>query len=193
MPSLVTVILFLSVTVCASRYGRWFSRRAGGVLVYGHDFIQGLNRIGVIFASLGYAIPGSVIAVGVLLPFAWTDNTVDAFIASAFGRDCSDRQSCRAGRWHIWLGFWLLLFRLWMRGFAKISPAMDDAARSRVRRHGAGLRQVHWPFSDTQCYGGRALVFVDAIKELPATMILQPFNFSTHWLCGAQAGKVMSV
>lgn len=161
-------------------------------LVYGRRlYPQSLNRIGVIFASLGYAIPGSVIAVGVLLPFAWTDNAVDAFMRQHFGISTGLvlTGSLAALVTAYLVRFLAVAVQAVDAGFAKISPAMDDAARALGAPPWRRLRQVHWPLLRRSVMAAGLLVFVDAIKELPATMILQPFNFST---LAVQAHKLAS-
>jgi iron(III) transport system permease protein len=132
-------------------------------------------------SGLGYAIPGSVIAVGVLIPLAAADQGLRAAISSWFGLD---------------MGLWLtggilgLLFAYVARflavslqsvdaGLARITPAMDDAARALGASPGQTLRRVHLPILRVNLLTAGLIVFVDVMKELPATLILRPFDFDT--------------
>jgi iron(III) transport system permease protein len=132
-------------------------------------------------SGLGYAIPGSVIAVGVLIPLAAADQGLRAAVSSWFGLD---------------LGLLLtggilgLLFAYVARflavslqsvdaGLARITPAMDDAARALGASPGQTLRRVHLPILRVNLLTAGLIVFVDVMKELPATLILRPFDFDT--------------
>lgn len=138
-------------------------------------------HVAVRLAAMGYAVPGIVIAVGVMLPFAWVDRTVDT----------AARQ---------WLGFptglllsgtlFTLLFAYMVRflavsvqaveaGLGKIRPAMDDTARTLGCRPREVLWRVHVPMLRSSLLAACLLVFVDVMKELPATLVLRPFNFNT--------------
>lgn len=162
------------------------------LLVYGKRlYPKGPNKVGAIFAGLGYAVPGSVIAVGVLLPFAWTDNAVDAFMRQHFGISTG---LMLTGSLVALVAAYLVRFlaiavQTVDAGFTKISPVLDDAARVLGAHEGRRLWQVYRPLLRRSVLAAGLLVFVDAIKELPATMILQPFNFST---LAVQAHKLAS-
>lgn len=132
-------------------------------------------------ASLGYAIPGAVIAVGVMLPFAWLDNQLDGFMRSVFGYSTGLLLSG---------SIFVLLFAYSVRflavslqsvdtGFARIKPSMDDAARSLGQTPTGVLRRIHLPLLRGSLLAALLLVFVDVLKELPATLILRPFDFNT--------------
>ncbi|GAB4182626.1 MAG: iron ABC transporter permease [Wenzhouxiangellaceae bacterium] len=132
-------------------------------------------------ASMGYAVPGMVIAVGVMIPFAWFDRTLDEWM----------RQ-----HWQISTGLLLsgtliaLVFAYLVRflavslntveaGLNRLTPSMDEAARSLGLRSGEVLRRVHIPLLRGSLLTAILLVFIDVLKELPATLILRPFNFNT--------------
>ncbi|MBS1159964.1 MAG: Binding-protein-dependent transport system inner rane component [Proteobacteria bacterium] len=136
-----------------------------------------LNRL----VGLGYAVPGAVIAVGVLIPVTRLDNWL-------------------AGQWLLWFGYnpGLLLtggiaaviYAYLVRflavalhtvesSLAKITPNMDDAARSLGLGQGETLRRVHAPILSGSLFTAGLLVFVDVMKELPATLVMRPFNFDT--------------
>jgi len=137
----------------------------------------GLNRL----VGLGYAVPGAVIAVGVLIPVTRLDNWL-------------------AGQWEQWFGsnpgllltggIAALIYAYLVRflavalhtvesSLAKITPSMDDAARSLGLGQGATLRRVHVPMLRGSLFTAGLLVFVDVMKELPATLVMRPFNFDT--------------
>jgi iron(III) transport system permease protein len=132
-------------------------------------------------AGLGYAIPGAVIAVGVLLPFARLDNLLDAWMRASFGISTGLLLTGTIG---------MLLFAYLVRflalalstveaGLAKINRNLDDAARVLGRGPGRTLARVHVPLMWSSVLTAVIMVFVDVLKELPATLILRPFNFET--------------
>ncbi|MGA9961319.1 MAG: iron ABC transporter permease [Azonexus sp.] len=138
---------------------------------------SGLNRL----VGLGYAVPGAVIAVGVLIPVTRLDNWL-------------------AGQWENWFGtnpgllltggiaalvyaylvrFLAVALHTVESSLAKITPNMDDAARCLGLGQGATLRRVHAPLLRGSLLTAGLLVFVDVMKELPATLVMRPFNFDT--------------
>lgn len=141
------------------------------------NFANGLNRV----VGLGYAVPGAVIAVGVLIPVTRLDNWL-------------------SGQWQLWFGYnpGLLLtggiaaviYAYLVRflavalhtvesSLAKVTSSMDDAARSLGLGQGETLRRVHAPMLRGSLFTAGLLVFVDVMKELPATLVMRPFNFDT--------------
>ena len=130
---------------------------------------------------MGYAIPGSVIAVGVLIPLARLDNALAEWLRSAFG-------------WHTGLlltgGIAALVYACVVRfmapalqtidsTLARITPHMDDAARSLGLSPQQTLARVHVPLLRRGLLTAALLVFIDVMKELPATLVMRPFNFDT--------------
>lgn len=136
---------------------------------------------GVRLASMGYAVPGTVVAVGVLLPFAWFDNTLDAWMRATFGISTGLLVSgtLAALLFAYTVRFLSVSIQAVEAGLGKIRLSMDDAARSLGRRPLAVLREVHLPLMRSTVLTALLLVFVDVLKELPATLILRPFNFNT--------------
>lgn len=132
-------------------------------------------------AAMGYAIPGSVIAVGVLIPFAQLDNAVDAFLRQTIGVSSGLLLSGTivAVLYAYLVRFLAVSFNTIEASLGKIRPTMDFA--SRVLGHTAGrtLVRVHAPIMWGSLLTAGLLVFVDVMKELPATMIVRPFNFDT--------------
>jgi iron(III) transport system permease protein len=158
---IVVLALFLSYA------GRLVRRRA-------------FNRL-IEFASLGYAIPGAVIAVGVLLPLAVADHGIDRLSRGLFGLSSGLLLSGTA--------FALLLaytVRFLAVGVANIAPglaAIDPAMDASARMLGAGPRQVlryiHLPMLRGPALTAGVVAFVEVMKELPATLLIRPFNFDT--------------
>ncbi len=132
-------------------------------------------------SSMGYAIPGTVIAVGVLIPFGALDNMVNQWSQAYLGINVG----------LIFSGtVFILLFAYTVRflavslqtvetGLGKIKPSMDDAGRSMGRNRSAVLREIHLPIMRGSLLTAVVIVFVDVMKELPATLILRPFDFNT--------------
>jgi iron(III) transport system permease protein len=155
---------------------------AAVVVAYGLRLRPGkAMRLAHRVSGLGYAIPGSVIAVGVLIPLAAADHGLRAAISSWVGIDTG---LLLTG------GILGLLFAYVARflavslqsvdaGLARITPAMDDAARALGDGPGRTLRRVHLPILRVNLLTAGLIVFVDVMKELPATLILRPFDFDT--------------
>ncbi len=132
-------------------------------------------------ASLGYAVPGSVIAVGVLMHLGWLDGRIDAGARALFGLSTGLLLSGTiAGLVFAYLvRFLAVSFGAVEASLGKITPNMDDAARSLGHRSLRTLLKVHMPLLRGSLLTAALLVFVDVIKELPATLIVRPFNFDT--------------
>lgn len=132
-------------------------------------------------ATMGYAIPGTVIAIGVMLPLAWIDNGVDAWLRNHWG--ISSGLLLSGTLFALLLAyavrFMAVATNTLESGLARIRPSMDQAARSLGSRPSEVIRQVHIPMLRTSLLTALLLVFVDVLKELPATLILRPFNFNT--------------
>ena len=135
------------------------------------------NRI----AALGYALPGSVIAVGTLVPFALFDNAIDAWMRARFGISTGLLLSGTIAA---------LVFAYLMRflgvalsavesGLTRVKPSLFAAARVLGRSPGQAVREVELPLARGALITAAVLVFVDTMKELPATLIVRPFDFDT--------------
>jgi len=152
------------------------------ILGYGARMSAGsLARPAARFASMGYAIPGSVIAVGVLIPLAWTDNTLDAFMRATFGVSTGLilTGTIAALLFAYLVRFLAVAFNAVDAGLSKVTPSMDGAARTLGHGLWSTLLRVHVPLLRGSLLTGALLVFVDVMKELPATLIVRPFNFDT--------------
>jgi iron(III) transport system permease protein len=133
------------------------------------------------FASLGYAVPGSVIAVGVLAPFAAFDNAFASFAQTMFG--VSPGLVLTGGIAALLFAYTALYLAVALQsvgaGLERITPSVGGAARLLARGPWDALRRVHLPLIAPSVLTAALLVFVDVMKELPATLMLRPFNFDT--------------
>jgi iron(III) transport system permease protein len=132
-------------------------------------------------ASMGYAVPGSVIAIGVLIPFARFDNALDAFMVEHFGISTGLLMSGTIGAliFAYLVRFLAVSFNTIEASLGKIRQNMDHASRILGQTASSTLRKVHAPLMLGSLLTAGLLVFVDVMKELPATMIVRPFNFDT--------------
>lgn len=142
------------------------------------------SRLGVFaarLASTGYAVPGSVVAVGVLLPFGWFDNALDAWMRANLGVSTGLLLSgtIAAVIFAYLVRFFAVAFNSVEAGFAKVTGNMEAAARVLGRGPLSTLARVHLPMVWSSVLTASMLVFVDVMKELPATLMIRPFNFDT--------------
>ncbi len=132
-------------------------------------------------ASLGYAVPGTVLAIGLLIPLASFDNWLDAVLRSTFGMSSGLLISGSIGIlvYAYVLRFLAISYGTVETGFGRVSPHIDLVARSLGRTPTEVAKQVHTPIMKTVLGAAFLLVFVDSMKELSATLLLRPFNFET--------------
>ena len=140
-----------------------------------------LNRLATRVAAIGYAVPGSVIAVSILMSFGWADNGVDGFMRATFGVSTGLLLSGTfVGLIFAYLvRFLTASFNTLETGLNRVTKTMDDAALTLGQRSVARLFKVHVPLLRGSLLTAALLVFVDVIKELPATLIVRPFNLDT--------------
>lgn len=133
------------------------------------------------FVSMGYALPGSVIAVGVLAPLAWLDHEVVARVAGLVGRPIGlVLTGSIAGLLFAYVvRFLAVSFGSLDASLVKIPRTLDDAARSLGAGVGGTLRRVHLPLLRGGVATALVIVFVETMKELPATLLLRPFGIRT--------------
>jgi iron(III) transport system permease protein len=141
----------------------------------------GLRGNLVRLATMGYAIPGTIIAVGVLIPLGAFDNWLDGMFRNWFGISTG----------LIFSGTVFALFYAYLvrflavansaieTGFKRIPKHIDDVARTLGRTRAGVVATVHLPLLRRSMLMSMAIVFVDVLKELPATLIVRPFNFDT--------------
>ncbi len=132
-------------------------------------------------ASLGYAVPGTVIAVGALIPLTAMDHALIAFMREHYGMSMGLllTGSTIALLFAYIARFLAVAQHAVESSMTRIRPSIDDAARSLGAGRGALLARVHLPMLASGLISAVLLVFVDVMKELPATIVLRPFNFET--------------
>ena len=165
--SAITALFAVAIAVLLA-YAARMSRHAAPRLV---------NRV----VGLGYALPGSVIAVGVLIPVTRLDTWLAGALHSLTGENPG---LILTGGIAALVYAYLVRFLTVSLGtveasLSKITPAMDDAARSLGYGQGETLYRVHLPLLRGSMLTAGLLVFVDVMKELPATLVMRPFNFDT--------------
>ncbi len=132
-------------------------------------------------SSLGYAMPGAVLAIGVMIPLAAFDNGLDSWLSSTFGISTGLLLS---GSTFAIVFAYSVRFLAVSTGavdssLSKITPSMDMASRSLGYTPLQTLFKVHLPLIRGGILTAALVVFVDCMKELPATLILRPFNYDT--------------
>jgi iron(III) transport system permease protein len=138
-------------------------------------------RVAVRGSGLGYALPGTVLALGLLIPLADLDNAIDVWLRSWFGISVGLLLS---GSLVVVVLAYVIRFlavslSALEAGFERLSPNLDAAARTLGETALSSLWRVHMPLLIPALGAAALLVFVDAMKELPATILLRPFNFET--------------
>lgn len=152
------------------------------LLAYATRLSQGRPlRALVRLSTIGYAVPGTVVAVGVLAPLGAFDNAVDGFFRETFGFSTGLILSGTlvAVMFAYLVRFLAIAYGAVDSGFVKISRTMDDAARMLGEKPGGVVARVHAPLLRGSLLTAALIVFVDVLKELPATLIVRPFNFDT--------------
>lgn len=131
--------------------------------------------------TLGYAVPGSVIAVGILIPVTQLDHALAA-LWQWLGHP-HPGLLLTGGIAALVYGYLVRFLSVAIQsidaGLARITPSMDEAARSLGRSRAALLREIHLPLLRGSLASAALLVFVDTMKELPATLVMRPFDFDT--------------
>ena len=142
-----------------------------------HRLVGTVNR----FAGLGYAVPGAVIAIGVLVPLGRLDNALADWLEQAFGMETGLllTGTIVALVYAYLVRLLAIALQTTEAGLAKITPSMEDASRSLGVSTAGTLARVHVPLLVPTLATAALLVFVDVLKELPATFALRPFNFDT--------------
>jgi iron(III) transport system permease protein len=147
------------------------------------------------FASFGYALPGTVLGIGIIVPFGILDQQINSLAQAAFGTTPGLvlSGSIIAVVFAYVTRFLVIATATINAGMEKISPHLDQVARTLGRRPGQVFREVHLPLLRPALITAMLLVFVDALKELPATLLLRPFDFdtlATHVFTMASLGQL---
>jgi len=139
------------------------------------------SQAALYFGRLGYAVPGGVIAVGLLVPFAQFDNALDAWMEATFG--ISTGLLITGSIWLL-IGAYMIRFMAaaigaYEGGITQVSANIDAASRVLGQTASGTIRRVHIPMLTPSLFTALLVVFVDVMKELPATLIIRPFNWDT--------------
>ncbi|MBS0392034.1 MAG: iron ABC transporter permease [Proteobacteria bacterium] len=156
----ITAVLAVAIALALA----FAVRRRGGAL----------TRAVVQLVSLGYAVPGAVIVVGLLLPVGWLQAA-----APTWGLSALVTTTAVGIVWAYLVRFCAVALQSVQSGYARIPASLDDSARM-LGVGGMGLlARVHWPLLKRSTAAAALLVFVDVMKELPATIVLRPFDSDT--------------
>ena len=131
-------------------------------------------KLAVQLVGLGYAVPGAVLVVGLLLPVGWLQ-TIYPHGGLAYYLTATSLGLV----WAYLVRFSAVALQSVQSAYARIPASLDDSARMLGNRDGLLLRRVHWPLLRPSLAAAALLVFVDVMKELPATLVLRPFNSDT--------------
>ena len=152
------------------------------LLAYGRRLVPGkIPSVAVQTASMGYAIPGAVIALGIMIPCVYLDNTIDDLARNLFGFSTG---LLLTGTWTALIFAYVVRFlavssNTVEASLQKVTTSMDGAARTLGLSAGQTLRRVHGPIMRASLLTAGILVFVDVMKELPATLMMRPFGLNT--------------
>ena len=144
--------------------------------------LSGRTALATLFIGrLGYAVPGGVIAVGLLVPFARFDNWLDDRMEAWF--DISTGLLISGSIWLLiaayMIRFLAAAIGAYDSGLSSVTQNVDAASRVLGRSAWGTVRSVHMPILRGSILTALLIVFVDTVKELPATLILRPFNYDT--------------
>ena len=159
----------------------------GLILAYGARVLRtggpggGIVGVAVFAASIGYALPGAVLGLGILVPLAGFDNLLDGFVRSWLGISTGLllTGSMAAMVFAYLVRFLFLSYGSLDAGLGKITPSMDMAARCLGHGRWGVLRRVHVFLLRPALVSAALLLFIDCMRELPATLILRPYDFDT--------------
>jgi iron(III) transport system permease protein len=169
-----TILLALSAAVIAVVLALFL---AYGKRLFRSNSVAASIRV----VATGYAIPGTVVAVGVIIPFAWLDNSLDGLLREHFG--ISSGLLLSGSLFAVMFAYMVRFLAISVQsiesGLVKVKFSMDEAARSLSYTPAEILMRVHLPLMKGTVLTAFLIVFVDVMKELPATLILRPFNFNT--------------
>jgi len=140
-----------------------------------------ITAVCILAAGLGYAIPGAVLALGVLSPLVAIDEGINFVTQAIAGRSVGLVLAGSSAALIIAyvLRFAAITIGFGQSGLGRISPDLDDAARVAGASAGTVVRTIQLPLLRPALWGAALLVFVDCLKELPATLLLRPLNIET--------------
>jgi len=136
-------------------------------------------RAALLFSNTGYALPGVVLGVGLLILSGAVDRALSPLTGWLGVSAVLAGGSVAAIVYAYAVRFFSVAYQGVESGLKRISPSMDHSARSLGRRPLEVLREVHWPLMRRSVGAAALLVAIDCLKELPATLVLRPFDFDT--------------
>ena len=155
----VGIAMVLAFAVRVQTGGGWQAR-----------FTHGVAQL----AAVGYAVPGAVIVVGLLLPVGWLQAVAPESSAGYWLT-----ATVLGLVWAYLVRFVAVALQSVQSGYARIPTSLDESARMLGSTGLALAWRVHWPLLRRSTAAAALLVFVDVMKELPATLVLRPFNTDT--------------
>jgi iron(III) transport system permease protein len=172
--TLMTIALAAVATACALALGM-------GAAVAARLLRRPLIAACLTVAGLGYAVPGTVLALGLLSPLVAVDEGINWVSRALFGAGVG---LVVAGSGAALVIAYVIRFLAIstgsaQAGLARISTHMDDVARTLGTRPGGVVRFIHLPLARAALGAAALLIFVDCLKELPATLLLRPLNVET--------------
>jgi len=162
------------------------------LIAYAHRLARGpVTAIATRVASMGYALPGTVLGLGVLIPLTFLDHRLNDLTQWLLGTRpglvfTGTVFAVLLGYQTRFLGVALALVE---SSFKRVRPSLDDAARTLGASRRRLVLRVHLPMLRASVLAAGLLVFVDVVKELPATLMLRPFNFDTLAVRAYQLAK----
>jgi len=154
----------------------------GGFLAYAHRLSRSrLVQFAIRFSSIGYAVPGAVLGIGILIPLARLDNFIDSLAREflGFSTGLMMTGTIFALVFAYLVRFLAISYGAVEAGLTRVTPSLEMAARTLGRTATGTFIEIHLPLIRPAIGTAGLLVFVDVMKELPATLILRPFNFDT--------------
>lgn len=156
---------------------------AGALLLYQAVRFSGSVRLRWLLpaTTIGYATPGAVLALGILAPLVPIEHRVADFVQSVTGTDPGLLFTGTGAA--LVLAYFVRFFAMGQgaveSGLSRVTPSMDMAARTLGQTRGGVTRRVHIPLIRASLATAFVMIFVDTVKELPATLMLRPFDFDT--------------
>jgi len=140
-----------------------------------------LGRLAVRMAALGYALPGAVLGLALLVPLTRFDRWLATVLRDEFGVNAGLLLTGTAAAlvFAYVVRFMTAAYNAIDAGLTQVSPQIDAVARSLGASTYRVTRELHLPLLRPAVFTAVLLVFIDVLKELPATLILRPFNFET--------------
>ncbi len=169
--SITLALLTAGIAATAALFLAYANRQAGNPLA----------KIGIRLATLGYALPGALLAVGLLAPLGAFDQTISRFARDNWGWEGGLLLTGTSAIliYALTVRFLTVSYNSVNSGMGKLPLHWDAAARSLGAKPARVIRTIHWPQLRFSLAAAAALVFIDTLRELPATLILRPFNLET--------------